>query len=93
MFVTSSLRVTESPYSYGCPILSAALVYWFFLHNHVVTVQHGCATLDAPYVGYLYVENRWITLHFRVSNLISSLCSLALFTESLCYTILMDAAP
>ena len=42
---------------------------------------------------YLYLKNHRLTLIFWVSNLISSLCLLALPTESLCYTILKYALP
>ena len=49
----------------------------------MLNYTYGCATLSAAYLCKLYLENYFVTLHLCVSNLISSLCSLAVPTESL----------
>ena len=54
---------------------------------------YECATLSAAYLCKIYLENHWVTLHLWVSNLVNSQCSLALPTQSLCYTSLMGAPP
>ena len=54
--------------------------------SYRVTVVHytyAFATLSAAYLCRLYLDNHFVTLHLCVSNLISSLCSLAVPTESL----------
>ena len=39
MFVSSSCRITEFHYTYGCATLSAAFICMFLLQNHRVTLH------------------------------------------------------
>ena len=52
---------------------------------------YRCATVSSAYFCNFCLRNRWVTLHLWVSNLMCSLCVLALPTESPGYTILIGA--
>ena len=58
-----------------------------------LNVRYGCATLSAVYVGYRYFLNHRVTPHIWVTKREDSLSWLALPTELLGYSTLMDTPP